>query len=387
MLLLDQRPPGSATSYGNACIIATYSCIPINSPDNFRRLPELMFAADSPLRIDWRYALSHLPWQMSFLRNCSRKRVDRIRSDIAALLRLVDEGIDPLVKWSRAEDCIAENRGCYYVYGSERSCRAAEPEMEVRRRYGAQVRELSGDEFRELEPNVVMPVYRAFLFEGARYLRDPQKLIERYVDKLKMDGGEFVRARVESVAPDSDGVAVQLSDLSTFRCKQLVVAGGAWSTGIRGSGAEDLPLDTERGYHILFRRRGGLVSRPVAWMDRGFYATPMDHGLRLAGTVELAGLAETPNRNRIDYLTRSARTMFGDIGDPDDSWLGFRPTFPDALPVIGPSHRSERVYFAFGHQHIGLTLGGATGKIIADLIAGRKPPVDLGPYSPARFLR
>lgn len=387
ILLLDQRSPGGGTSYGNACIIATYACIPINSPDNFRRLPELMFDRDSPLRIDWRHALGHLPWQMSFLRNCAAGRVDEIRGHLAQLLTLTNEGIDPLVALSRAQHCVADGGGCYYVYGGERGYKAAEGEIAVRRQYGASIEVLSGDEFLSREPNVIMPVHRALLFDGARFLLDPQKLIECYVEKLTADGGEFRQARVDSVEPDSSGIDVRLGDRTTVRCKKLVIAGGAWSKSIRGSGAEDLPLGTERGYHVLFKQHRALVKRPVAWMERGFYATPMDHGLRLAGTVELGGLEDTPNPDRIDYLTRSAHAMFGDIGEPDDTWLGFRPTFADALPVIGPSHRSNRVLFAFGHQHIGLTLGGATGKIISDLVAGRNPPIDLQPYSASRFLR
>ena len=116
------------------------------------------------------------------------------------------------------------------------------------------------------------------------------------------------------------------------------------------------------------------------------FSVPTAHGLRLAGTVELAGLEVPPSSNRIGYLTRKGRELFGEIGEPDDSWLGFRPTFPDALPVIGPSHRSPNILFAFGHHHVGITLGGATGKLIADLVAGRHPRIDLAPYGAGRFL-
>ena len=181
-------------------------------------------------------------------------------------------------------------------------------------------------------------------------------------------------------------VTVHLEDGAVVRCRRLVVAAGAWSRTIQGSGAEDLPLDAERGYHVVFRHHGGRVRRPVAWVEGGFYAVPTAHGLRVAGTVELAGMNPEPTSERIDYLTRRSRELLGDVGAPDETWLGFRPTFPDSLPVIGPSHRSPQVLFAFGHQHIGLTLGGITGKLIADLVAGRTPPVDLTPYGARRFL-
>ncbi|MDJ0956604.1 MAG: FAD-binding oxidoreductase [Arenicellales bacterium] len=386
VLLLDGRSPGSATSYGNACTIATYGCVPINSPSIYKRLPSLLFSKDSPLRIDWWYAISHLPWQLAFLRNCSASRMNEISAKLAALLELTDAGMDPLVQRSSAQKCFAEQRGIYYVFSSAKGYDAARKETELRRRYGTSVVEFSSFEFREMEPNIRIPIHRALLFEGARFLRDPRKLVEQYVDQFTKDGGTFKQSCVSRVSPDPESVSVHLEDGTPISCRKLIVAGGAWSKGVVGSGAEDLPLDTERGYHILFKSYGDLVERPVAWVEGGFYTTPMDQGLRLAGTVELAGLKEKHNKDRIGYLTRSAHKLFGDIGQPDDTWLGFRSTFPDALPVIGVSHKSNNILFAFGHQHVGLTLGGATGKIIADLVEGREPPIDLRPYSPARFL-
>ena len=387
VLLLDGQEPGSAASYGNACTIATYACVPVNSPGLFVRLPKLLFHRDSPLRVDWRYAMSHLPWHLAFLRNCTTERVNAISDHLAELLALTHAGIDPLVRRSGAEECFADRQGIYYVFSTAAGYRAAQGETETRRRNGAAITELSGEEFKQREPGVSMPIYRALLFEGAKFLRNPKKLVQRYVDQLIRDGGIFRQLKVAAVFPDARGVAVRLSDKSTIQCEKLVVAAGAWSGKISGSGAEDLPLDTERGYHIQFSRHGNLLQRPVAWVEGGFYATPMEQGLRLAGTVELAGLENKINKNRIDYLVRSATTMFADIGQPDDDWLGFRPTFPDALPVIGPSPRSPNILFAFGHQHVGLTLSGATGKLIADLVAGRQPPIDLSPYSASRFDR
>ena len=386
VLLVDGRNPGNATSYGNACTIATYGCVPINSPAIYRRLPYLLFNKDSPLRINWWYALTHLPWQIAFLRNCSVARVNEISKKLAALLELTEAGMDPLVRRSSAHKCFAERSGIYYVFSSAKSYHAAQKETDLRRRHGTSITEFNEAEFRELEPRINIPIHRALLFEGARFLRDPRQLVECYVDQFTKDGGTFKQSYVSRVSHGPEDVTVHLEDGLSIGCRHLIVAGGAWSKGILGSGAEDLPLDTERGYHILFKSRGDLVERPVAWVEGGFYATPMDHGLRLAGTVELAGLNEKSNKNRIDYLTRSAHKLFGDIGQPDDTWLGFRPTFPDALPVIGFSHRSSSILFAFGHQHIGLTLGGATGKIVADLVEGKEPPIDLKPYSPTRFL-
>lgn len=386
VLLLDHQLPGSGASSGNACTIATYGCIPINSPGIFRRLPGLIFTKDSPLRIDWRYALSHLPWQMAFLRNCTPRRVEAISKHLASLLALTDAGIDPLIERCDAGGFFADKRGCIYIFSSRKGFEAARPDTDTRRRHGADITELSADDFRDLEPNIRMGVYGALSFDNTRFLLDPQGLVQRFVQQFVNDGGRFRQAGVSHVVPSADDVTVVLDNGSAITCSKLVIAAGAWSGSITGSGAEELPLDTERGYHILFRDHGDLIKQPVAWAEGGFYATPMGQGLRLAGTVELAGLNAQPTRERIDYLSRKAQQLFGNIGTPDDSWLGFRPTFPDSMPVIGPSHRSPRIIFAFGHQHIGLTLGAATGMLVAELAASGKPSVDLTPFSASRFV-
>jgi len=146
-----------------------------------------------------------------------------------------------------------------------------------------------------------------------------------------------------------------------------------------------MPLGTERGYHVMYRNHADQLSRPVGWAEAGFYATPMADGLRIAGTVDINAVDAAFNTERTDYLTRKSHEMFDGLGAPDDTWLGHRPTMPDSLPVIGPSPASDRIIMAFGHQHIGLTLAGMTGKIVTDLALGRPPVCDLSDYAAARF--
>ena len=187
--------------------------------------------------------------------------------------------------------------------------------------------------------------------------------------------------------PDDTGVTAYTGDGTEISAGHLALTAGARSRRIKGTGAENLPLGTERGYHILYRNHGGQVSRPVGWAEAGFYATPMAHGLRIAGTVEINNIDAAPNAKSIAYLQRKSHEMFGPLGNPDDTWLGHRPTMPDALPVIGPSSASSRVILAFGHQHIGLTLGGVTGKIVTELARGQVPQCDISNFAPQRFGR
>ncbi|MEE4238175.1 MAG: FAD-dependent oxidoreductase [Anderseniella sp.] len=382
--LLDKGEPGSGASFGNAGTIATYACTPVNSPSVFSSLPTLLFNRDSPLRIDPAYGARHLPWLLAFLRNCTPARVAAITASLAELLSQADAGLDPLFDQIETGDLIVSN-GCLYLYATAQDFDAAAGDIAARRANGVAFDILDEAAVKALEPAIAMPVHKALYFTGARHISDPGELMRRLHALFVASGGHWVKAEVTSCQPESDGVTVVASGHDAIRCDRFVVSAGAHSRSIAGSGAEALPLDTERGYHLMFADRAGLLSRPVGWARAGFYATPMTQGLRIAGTVEIAGLNAPPMQSRFAYLQRMAEQMLGPLGEPSSNWLGFRPTMPDALPVIGPSPVSDRVLFAFGHQHVGLTLSGITGKIIADIASGQRTNRDLSAWSPSRF--
>ncbi len=384
VVLADGSAPGSGASYGNAGTIATYACVPVNSPSLVTGLPYYLFSKESPLGIDWAYAVKNLPWMLSFLRNCSQTRVSEITDHLGDLLAHADAGLDPLIEAAGAGDLMVSN-DCLYVWSTQEGYEGAEGSNEARKRNGVQSDLLSADEISALEPALKMPVYKGLLYKGARHVRNPQALVERMHARFVADGGTWLQQDVRETASREDGVTATLADGTQVHARKLVVAAGAHSKSIKGSGAEKTPLDTERGHHVLFKDHGGLISRPVGWADAGFYAIPMEAGLRVAGTVELAGLAKPKSQERLAYLTRKSHEMLGDLGTSDEDWLGFRPTFPDALPAIGPSPGAPNILFAFGHQHIGLTLAGITGRIIADMAEGRAPNFDVSPFDPKRF--
>lgn len=384
VLLADGNAPGSGTSFGNAGTIATYACVPVNSPSIVSGLPFYLFSKESPLGFDWSYALTNLPWMISFLRNCSKERVRAITDHLGDLLSHADAGLDPLIEAAGAEDLLVSN-DCLYVWSTQEGYEGARTSNEARKRNGVAFDLLGADDIRALEPALQMPLHKGLLYKGARHVSNPLALTERLHAKFVAMGGAWVQQHVTETAADGDGVTVTLADGTTYRTGKCVVAAGAHSKAIKGSGASQTPLDTERGHHLLYKDHGHLLSRPVGWADAGFYAVPMEPGLRVAGTVELAGLTKPKSKGRLDYLARKAAEMFGDIGTPDEDWLGFRPTLPDSLPAIGPSAQSPNILFAFGHQHIGLTLAGITGRIIADMAEGRAPNFDVSPFDPKRF--
>ena len=177
--------------------------------------------------------------------------------------------------------------------------------------------------------------------------------------------------------------------MSTFEKKyifeKIVLACGAFSKKLTDKLGEKIPLDTERGYHVHFKNMDHLISRPVIFLDRGFGMTPMRQGLRAVGTVELGGLKKSTIKKRIQYIINCAKELLPQLGKHEDEWLGFRPTLPDFLPVIGPSKNNENIIYAFGHHHLGWTLGAITGKIVAGIVAKEKTNLDLTPYSSKRF--
>ena len=164
-----------------------------------------------------------------------------------------------------------------------------------------------------------------------------------------------------------------------------MVASGAFSKQFTDQLGEKIPLDTERGYHVHFKGQEKLISRPVIFLDRGFGMTPMNQGLRAVGTVELGGTKNPLSKKRIDYVIRCAKELLPQLGAHEDEWLGFRPTLPDFLPILGPSLKNKNIIYAFGHQHLGWTLGAITGKIVSGIVAGEKTNLDLSPYSSKRF--
>ncbi len=383
--LIDPDEPGSGTSSGNAGAIATYGCVPVNSPDIFRRMPALLVSKDSPLTLDLGYVLRHPRWSIDFLLNCREHKVARIIRLLGGLLARTWDGLDPLLDMANARDLLAQ-RDFMHVYRDQREFDRAWKSNQARREQGVNFVELDRGDIRDLEPNIKIPFERGLLFDGISHVLDPMALCQRYVECLKRNNGQHLRHRALEVRHDADSVQIGLDNDDSLDAKRVVIAAGAFSKQIDGIPAQLLKLDTERGYHVQFSDMQHLLSRPVSWHHAGFYATPMNQGMRFAGTVEIAGYHDRKNPRIIEYMTRKAREMLDLPEKPDQEWLGFRPTCPDSLPVIGFSTMSEHILYAFGHQHLGVTLSGITGKLIAELANGEEPGHNITPFSPRRFL-
>ncbi len=385
VILIDPEKPGSGTSSGNACTIADYGCVPVNNPAILKKLPILMFSRNSPLSVDFGYALTHLPWMLSFLSNCRARKVAGISRALGMLLQKTYDGLDPLIEFCNAK-ALLSRQGCMYLYRNNSEYEDARASNQVRKDHGFNFIEVDSNEIRELEPGLKLPFAKGLLFQEATQVVNPQSLTTRYFETFLQNGGQYLASRVEAISHSDKGLLVQFDDAENCQVDRAVIAAGAYSTRIKGVGTSQLPLDTERGYHVQYRDRQSLLTRPVCWNAAGFYATPTDEGLRFAGTVEIAGYGDHKNPRNIRHLIEHSHRMFDLPEQPDQDWLGFRPTFPDSLPAIGYSLSSEYVLYAFGHQHIGLTLAGITGKLISEIINNEPLSLDIKAFSARRFL-
>jgi D-amino-acid dehydrogenase len=387
VLLLDPADAGSGASYGNAGTIADYAVMPVGTPDVLRNLPSLLFNRNSPLSIRHAALPSLAPWLLRFARQSLPAAAER---NAMAIARLV---ADACPRWETlAADiggtALMRRRGCLYAYESARAFSAAKADMAQRRTHGISVDLIGAAELAGMEPGLPAMEGAAF-FPKAVFLSDPGRMVGLIAAAAADAGARLVRGRALRLERRIDGVmthgVVTGGALLRIHSRKVVIAAGARSRALAGQAGDPVPLDTERGYHVEWDMATPRLGRPVCPTARGFYLCPMEGRLRVAGTVELGGLNAPLSPHRIARLVEGARAIFPDLGPPDREWMGFRPSLPDSLPVIGPSRGGANVIHAFGHGHIGLTLAPVTAAIVADLVAGRTPEVAWAPYSAARF--
>lgn len=382
--VFDPQGPGEGASYGNAGTFANYACIPVNNPDVFRNLPRFLFSPTSPLRIRWRYLPTLAPWLVRFLLSATPRRYEHSAASLAALLSRAFEGYREMLAMDALSDFVRE-RECLYLYSNESSFEAAQPSLALRRSLGVRYDTLDRERIQSLEPNLAPIFAHGTLFSGSWFLSDPRVFLQALHASMTRRGMYHERVAIDRIEPTQNGVRLVDHTGRTFDAARTIVCAGALSKQFARQCGDAVPLDTERGYHVRFPGTSDLISRPCGWAERGFYMTPMTGGIRAAGTVELGGYGPARNADLLNLLTTSARKALPGLAQPDSDWLGFRPSLPDGLPVIGTSRASSNVIYAFGHQHLGVTLGGVTGSVVADLVAGRGSPMDLAPYSPRRF--
>ena len=381
--LVDHNKPGSMTSYGHACTFADYACIPVNSPTIFKDLPSLFLKQNGPLAVDFKYILKNLPWALSFLNNCRKNKVEYIASSLANFLSHSRLSYDQLFEEVDVSQYINNNE-TLYLYKTEKEFQAAKYSIDLRKKNNVKIKKLNAAEIHEIEPNIAQVYFCGLIFEGSRHTINPIKVSEKIFETFLQNGGSYINKKITLINNSVNGVTIT-SENNTFDFDKIIISAGSWSRELALMIGDKFPLDTERGYHVLFENEKKLISRPVGWSQSGFYLIQIEEGIRAAGTVEIAGLQKNPNPKRLKMIESESRKLIPTLGKVKSTWLGFRPTLPDSLPVIGQSTKNKNVFYAFGHQHIGWTLGAVTGKAITELVNNRNPNFDLSSFDPNRF--
>jgi glycine/D-amino acid oxidase-like deaminating enzyme len=389
VMLIDRDEPGSGASVGNAGTLATYACVPVGNPGMLRNLPRLLLDGDSPLSLRWAALPALAPWLLRLLRQSTPRRARANALALAGLLSEAQAAWEELAAEAEVATLLCRN-GCLYLFRGAKDFNDKAWDHMLRAELGVRQQILSSAELAALEPALPPIAGRAVLFPDAVHVIDPAELIQGLRREAERRGAVFHRAEVTGLDLQPDGrIRLSGSGLSdsgrSLLARTVVVAAGAWSRRLALQTGDDVPLDTERGYHLEFAMPVPLVSRPVSPVELGLYLTPMRGRLRVAGTVELGGLRAPANRRRLAFLHRGARQLFPGLGEPSSDWLGFRPSLPDSLPVIGRARLARNVIYAFGHGHLGLTLAAITGRLVAGLLDGRENSGRLAPFAASRF--
>ena len=383
--VLDRGAPGEGCSFGNAGLISPGACVPFGMPDMIWKVPRYLTDPLGPLAIRWAYLPHALPWLLRFLAAGRPERVRHISRAMAALHSRAFEAYAPLLKEARAEDLVRHS-GQLYASKQQEGVEGSRLAQELREAAGVKVEVLGADELHQLEP-ALSPRYRSALFfpENGHSINS-FRLVQVLAEQVVRNGGNIVRRTVSGFRFADGRPSAVATDAGDMPVDRVVIAARAWSHRLLAMLGTRVPLEAERGYHVMLPDPGVTPRLPVSNRDHGFAATPMENGLRFAGTVEIAGLDAPPDFRRARVLLQHGKEMYPGLRTAGmTEWMGSRPSLPDGLPVIDVAPNFPSVHLAFGHSHYGLMGAAMTGKLIAELVTGVPPSIDLAPYSVRRF--
>jgi glycine/D-amino acid oxidase-like deaminating enzyme len=384
VVLVDRAGPGEATSYGNAGVLAACAVVPVTGPKLARRLPGYLLDRDSPLFLRWPYLPRLAPWLARYLAFANVRDTRRIAEGLAQIVadsvaqhHAIADGT-PAARWLVESDYA-------YAYADRRAFEADAYAWELRALAGFEPAIIEGRDVQRHEPALGQGIGLVASLRDHGFITDPGAYVAALASAFVAIGGRVLRADVMGVEIERGRVRSVATEDGPIKCDACVLAAGVWSKPIMAKLGVSVPLESERGYHIVFKSATGAPRRPVMVAAGKFVATPMDAGLRCAGIVEFGGTQAGPSRAPLEYLRRHAHLAFPSLeAVAEEEWLGHRPAPTDSLPLIGELKQS-RVFAAFGHHHVGLTSGPKTGRLVAEAITGQTPSADLAFFKPSRF--
>ncbi|HET7886640.1 MAG TPA: FAD-binding oxidoreductase [Bradyrhizobium sp.] len=389
VVMIDPLEAGEGASFGNAGCFNPSSLVPIAGPDTFKQVPKYLMDPLGPLSIRWSYLPQLAPWLIRYGLAGTPEKIKQQAQALRTLISPCFDALMPLVDDAGAQKFVKRD-GILIVYRSRESVAADARGWALRRENGIVWEEFDEAQLRAFDSNLTPDAKFGKYVPHNGHTVNPSELVKAIVDHIVKSGGRLVKAEAKGFAFDGDRLVAVETTAGRIEADTVVLAAGAHSKSLAASVGDKVPLETERGYHVMIRTPAIMPRVPTTDSENKFVVTPMQLGVRLAGTVELAGLHAAPNWKRAEILLKRLGALFPALGkDYSDNeityWMGHRPSLPDSLPVLGRSTRSADVVYAFGHQHIGMTAAPYTGVVISDLISGRPSPIDLAPFRADRF--
>jgi glycine/D-amino acid oxidase-like deaminating enzyme len=386
VVVVDELPPGDGASYGNSGFLVADTAMPTSLPGTLKKVPGWLMDPAGPVSISLPYLPTAIPWLIRYLAAGKLDRVHKSSDALRELHRRTFGLWEEMLGATTLQELVHKN-GQVYVWDQPADAAATvNIEDSLRARHNIQSQVLGREQLQTLFPGITPSVNRGLLIPGNGHTINPGLLVKVLAERLREAGGTILQERVLRIWPKVDGGWNLMTNLSNYSARQVVVAAGAWSARLLAPLGVHIPLETERGYHAVLPNPSVKLQLPILHKSGYFGVNSMEMGLRLAGTVEFAGLDAPPNIARAEMLVGQAKQLFPALQhDEPVYWMGHRPSTPDSVPVIGQFSRHSGLYACFGHGHAGLTGAPASGLLAAQLIAGEAPAFPANPYSPARF--
>jgi glycine/D-amino acid oxidase-like deaminating enzyme len=385
--VIDPLPSPGGASFGNAGLISPDTVVPIALPGMLGKVPGWLRDPLGPLIVRPAYLPRAAPWLMRWIR---AGRIDRVLA-VSEALRLLHAPTFECWRELLGPDLYGDLirlTGQVQLWEGDEETPTAAVERRLRDRHGIRAETLTADDLRQIYPGIAREIRRGLLLPGNGCTVSPPRLVRSLADLARAEGVSIVPERAMKLIPREGGGWMVMTNIANRVAATVVVAGGAWSRSLLDPLGIPVPLETERGYHAVIPGPSVELQRPLLHKSRGFAMTPMEEGLRIAGTVEIAGLDAAPDERRARILADHARRLFPDLqGGEPVLWMGFRPSTPDSLPILGPAPGRPGLFLCVGHGHFGMSGGPPSGRMVARLIAGERSEVDPSPFAATRFRR
>lgn len=385
VLVIDRSGICEETSSGNAAALAFSDILPMASKGVMRKIPGWLLDPLGPFTIRPSYFPKMIPWLYSFWRASSAEAQKKTTVAQGNMMRLAESEMLALIDRAGLRDRLRED-GNLELYESEAELTASQPGWDAREKAGIAYEHVRGNRLNELQPGLDARFVAGTFVPGWKNVSDPKQFGQAIWAYAESKGARFLKAAVVNAQTRNGGAVVRLDDGAEINASHLVLMAGAWSKNLAQGFGDTVPLDTERGYNTTLPVGSFDVKRQLTFPGHGFVITPMVTGLRVGGAVEFGGLQLPPNFARSTAMLKKA-TMFlpGLKTEGGRQWMGYRPSMPDSMPVIGRASSGGNIYYGFGHGHLGLTQSAATGRLICDLITGSASPINIEPFKPQRF--